>query len=272
MGSTVAVNSTNFTTEVLEKSYEKPVLLDFFATWCGPCKMLMPMLEGLLSEYDFILAKVDIDENHDLAHTYGVEGVPDVKIVIDGQVRPGFVGVKPEPQLRQILEDLNLSSELEMGLQAIQTATASGDSQQAKHLFDQLFAKYPENPHVTIAAAKFLVSLHQLDDAEKLLATIGEDDREHYRQAEAVKALIHFQQEADHPGDSELDQLYGKACRLALAQEHDEALQIFLDMVGKSRKYKNDGARKAMLVVFGQLGDEHPLTKKYRKQLQLQLY
>jgi len=114
--------------------------------------------------------------------------------------------------------------------------------------------------------------LHQLEDAEKLLGTIGEDDREHYRQAQAVKALIHFQQEADNPGDSELDQLYAKACRLALAQEYDEALQIFLDIVGKSRKYKNDGARKAMLVVFGLLGDEHPLTKQYRKQLLLQLY
>ncbi|MGK7904498.1 MAG: tetratricopeptide repeat protein [Hormoscilla sp.] len=272
MGSTVEVNSSNFTTEVLEKSYEKPVLMDFFATWCGPCKMLMPILEGLLAEYDFILAKIDIDQNPDLANTYGVEGVPDVKIAIDGQVRPGFVGVKPEPELRQILEGLNLTSELEMGLQAIQTASASGDLQQAKQLLDQLFAKYPENPHVTIAAAKFLVSLHQLEDAEKLLGTIREDDREHYRQAQAVKALIHFQQEADNPGDSELDQLYAKGCRLALAQEHDEALQIFLDIVGKSRKYKQDGARKAMLVVFGLLGDEHPLTKQYRKQLQLQLY
>ncbi|MGK7874229.1 MAG: tetratricopeptide repeat protein [Xenococcaceae cyanobacterium] len=272
MGYSVEVNSCNYNAEVIENSYEKPVLVDFFATWCGPCQLLKPMLEKLVKEYDFILAKVDIDQNQDLANHFGIEGVPDVRIVTNGKMIPGFVGVLPEPQLRELLAQLHLKSELELGLEEVHKAIASQDARRAKHLFDELFAKYPENSGLAIEAAKFLVRINQLDYAEKILETIGVDNREYYPKAQSIKTLIQFKQVAENPGVSELDQLFAKAARLTLVEDYEGALQLFLEVVQTSRKYRNDGARKAMISIFNLLGLDHALTKKYQQELMLTLY
>lgn len=272
MGTSIEIDSNNFATEVVEQSYQKPVLVDFYATWCGPCKILKPILEKLSQEYDFTLGKIDIDQNPELANAYHVEGVPDVRVVNQGEVLPGFVGVLPEPKIREMLEQFHLKSSLEIELESLQNAVASGDAKQAKKLFDELFEKYPNNPRITIEAAKFLISLNRFEDATKLLDTIPPSEREVYSQAQGVKALIHFKQEAENTGETELDQSYAEACRLTLASDYDRALKLFLEIVGTSRKYKDDGARKAMLSIFNLLGDQHPLTQQYRKELMLQLY
>ncbi|WP_287517778.1 tetratricopeptide repeat protein [Okeania sp. SIO2C2] len=272
MGISIEVDNTTFATEVLKNSHKKPVLVDFYATWCGPCKMLKPILEKLVQEYDFILAKVDVDHNPELAQTYGVEGVPDVKIVTQGEVKPGFVGVLSEPKLRNFLGELNLKSELETELETLRNLTKSGELKEAKNLLDQLFQKYPRNISLIIEAAKFLVSLNRLEEAQKLIETIGENNREFYPQIQAVKGLIHFKQEAENPGDSELDKMYAQACSLTLSANYEEALKLFLDIVTRNRKYKNDGARKAMLAIFNILGDDNSTSKEYRKQLLLNLY
>ncbi|MDY7009037.1 MAG: tetratricopeptide repeat protein [Cyanobacteriota bacterium] len=272
MGISIEVDNTTFGTEVLKNSHKKPVLVDFYATWCGPCKMLKPILEKLVQEYDFILAKVDVDQNPELAQTYGVEGVPDVKIVTQGEVKPGFVGVLSEPKLRNFLGELNLKSDLETELETLRNLTKSGESKQAKNLLDQLFKKYPHNISLIIEAAKFLVSLNRLEEAQKLIETIGENNREFYPQVQAVKGLIHFKQEAENPGDTELDKMYAQACSLTLSANYEEALKLFLDIVIRNRKYKNDGARKAMLAIFNILGDDNSTSKEYRKQLLLNLY
>ncbi len=272
MGISIEIDNTNFATEVLKNSHKKPVLVDFYATWCGPCKMLKPILEKLVQEYDFILAKVDVDQSPDLAQTYGIEGVPDVRIVTHGEVKPGFVGVLSEPKLRNFLGELNLKSELETDIQALRNLIKSGQLKQAKSLLDRLFQKYPNNVSLIIEAAKFLVSLNKLEEAEKLIETIEENNRAFYPQVQVVKALIHFKQEAENPGDSTLDQTYAQACSLTLSDNYEQALELFLDLVSRNRKYKNDGARKAMLAIFNILGDDHPISKQYRKQLLLNLY
>ncbi|WP_338043224.1 tetratricopeptide repeat protein [Okeania hirsuta] len=272
MGISIEVDNTTFATEVLKNSHKKPILVDFYATWCGPCKMLKPILEKLVQEYDFILAKVDVDQNPELAQTYGVEGVPDVKIVTQGEVKPGFVGVLSEPKLRNFLGELNLKSELETELETLRNLTKSGELKQAKNILDQLFQKYPRNISLIIEAAKFLVSLNRLEEAQKLIETIGENNREFYPQIQAVKGLIHFKQEVENPGDSELDKMYAQACSLTLSANYEEALKLFLDIVTRNRKYKNDGARKAMLAIFNILGDDNSTSKEYRKQLLLNLY
>ncbi|MGC9527097.1 MAG: tetratricopeptide repeat protein [Limnospira sp.] len=272
MGYAIDVNGENFESEVMAKSAEKVVLVDFFATWCGPCQVMKPMLERLAGEYDFILAKVDVDRSPELASRYGIEGVPDIRIVSGGEVMPGFVGAISEAQLRELLQKFDLKSELETGLEAIDSAAGSGDLKRAKHLFDLLFEKYPDNPELTLKAANFLISVGEIEGAKKLLSTIREDNRQYYSKARALENLCEFRAIAENPGEDELDRLFSQACRHTLKEEYEQALSLFLKVVGISRKYREDGARKAMLTVFELLGDEHPLTPKYRKQLMLQLY
>ena len=273
MGLSIEVNSGDFAAKVLEKSYEKPVLVDFFAQWCGPCQMLKPMLEGLVKEYDFVLAKVDIDQSPDLANTYGVEGVPDVKIFRQGEVTNGFVGVLPEPQLRELLAQLNLKSDLDLGLEKIQRAKATEDVDTVKHLFNQLIEQYPENRKLILEAAQFLISQERVDSAVKLLGVIQPHEKAYFSQAQGLQALIQFKQAIANPKlETELDELYLKACQLAIEEAYESALSSFLEIVRRDRSYRDDGARKAMLTLFNLLGDDHPLTKDYRKKLMQTLF
>ncbi len=273
MGSSVSVNHANFVTEVIQKSYEKPVLVDFFATWCGPCQMLKPMLEKLVQEYDFVLAKVDIDQNPELAHDYRVEGVPDVRVVVDGQVSEGFVGVLPEPQLRQLLAQLNLKSTLDEALEAIYTETSSGNAEAAQAKLEELLQQYPDNRNLILEAANFYIEANQLETAEKLLSSIPEYDKIYFPRAKSLKAIILFKQVVSQPETSnDLDQQFQQAARFVLQENYEAGLKELLAIVSRDRQYKNDGARKAMLAVFDLLGDDHPLTRGYRKRLTMTLY
>lgn len=274
MGVSIEVSSSNFASDVMQASYDRPVLIDFFAQWCGPCQMLKPMLEKLAQDYDFVLAKVDIDQSPDLAKTYGVEGVPDVRIVSQGEMQPGFVGVLPEPQLREFLSaQLHLKSGLDLQLEVVQQAIAAGNIEVAKTLFTQLMQDYPQDRKLAIAAAKFLISQDRIDSAEKLLVFIDDNDREYAGAARALRELMQLKLESVDPIlNHELDEPFFAAVRQTLAEQYEGALASFLAIVGKSRKYRNDGARKAMIMVFDLLGDEHPLTRHYRKQLTLTLY
>ncbi len=273
MGTSVIVNSGNFATEVLQPSYEKPVLIDFFAQWCGPCQMLKPLLEKLVQEYDFVLAKVDIDANPDLAHTYRVEGVPDVRIVQQGQVQKGFVGMLPEAQIRQLLTQLRLRSQLDTELEAFRAALEAGELEAARDRLGNLLQRYPQERPLLLEAAKFLLQVDDLVLAEQLLGQIQMDEKEYYPQAQAVRALIQFKRDQQQPGgDTELDTQFLQAEKLTLEGRYEAALEAFLTIVERDRKFRNDGARKAMITIFDLLGSEHALSKDYRKRLMTILY
>ena len=273
MGASIVVDQGNFDTEVVKKSHEKPVLVDFFATWCGPCQMLKPMLEKLAQEYDFVLAKVDIDQNPELASTYGVEGVPDVRIVVDGEVSEGFVGVLPEPQLRSLMAQLNLKSDLEMELETLYDEAAQGNIEPATARLLTLQQRYPNNPELALEAANFYLEIDRLEEAEAALKPIPDYEKAYAAAVKSVRALIQFKRDSNWVGDgSDLDRAFQTAAQQALAEQYEAALQGFLDVLTQDRRYRDDGARKAMLAIFSLLGDDDPLTKRYRKQLMLALY
>jgi putative thioredoxin len=272
MGQSIVVNQAEFDQAVLQPSFDRPVIVDFFATWCGPCQLLKPMLETLAQEYDFTLAKVDIDQNPELAKAFGVEGVPDVRIVTQGQVQEGFVGVLPEPQLRELLNGLGLRSALEDDLAALASAQAHGDLAEVLPALATLLTRYPNNGQILLKAAQ--VYLAQGDDAlaAQYLDLIDPSDRTTADQADGLRGLVTLRQTLTDLGDSELDMAFGKAGHAALAGDFALALEGFLGVVERDRTYRSDAGRKAMLTVFKLLGDSDPLTLTYRKRLMQALY
>ncbi|MBE9113599.1 tetratricopeptide repeat protein [Nodosilinea sp. LEGE 07298] len=272
MGQSIVVNQAEFEQAVLQPSFEQPVLVDFFATWCGPCQLLKPLLEKLAQEYDFTLAKVDIDANPELAKAFGVEGVPDVRIVSQGQVQEGFVGVLPEPQLRELLAKLGLRSSLEQDLAAFDAALATADPAEIVPALTNLLTRYPNNSQILLKAAQLY--LLQGDDAlaSQYLELIDPSDRDATDMADGLRGLITLRQSLADLGDSDLDTAFAAAGQAALKGDFATALEGFLVVVERDRAYRNDSARKAMLTVFKLLGSGDPLTITYRKRLMQALY
>ncbi|WP_026072882.1 tetratricopeptide repeat protein [Nodosilinea nodulosa] len=272
MGQSIVVNQAEFEQQVLQPSFEQPVLVDFFATWCGPCQLLKPMLEKLAQEYDFTLAKVDIDANPELAKAFGVEGVPDVRIVTQGQVEEGFVGVLPEPQLRELLAKLGLKSTLEQDLAAFDAALAGGNPAEILSALTTLLTRYPNNSQILLKAAQVYVIQGNDALANQYLELIDPSDRAAADMADGLKGLLALRQSLTDLGDTPLDEAFGAAGQDALKGDFATALEGFLGVVERDRAYRNDGARKAMLAVFKLLGSDDPLTITYRKRLMQALY
>jgi putative thioredoxin len=272
MGTSIAVNSQSFETAVLEKSYGQTIIVDFFATWCGPCQMLKPMLEKLVLEYNFVLAKVDIDESPDLAQKYGVTGVPDVRIVVDGQVQTGFVGMLPEPELRQLLQRLHLTSELDQKIEAIYEMASEGDVSAAGIQLQALQAQYPNDRGLILEAANFYIETNQLDLAETILGKIPQSEPEFASRANGLRVLIQLKQAVAQEPASDMDRQYQAAAQQTIDQDYANALPAFLAIVTADRQYRLDAGRKGMLAIFDLLGNDHPLTKEYRKQLMMAMY
>jgi putative thioredoxin len=268
-----ASGAQSFAQAVLEASHHRPILVDFFATWCGPCQMLKPLLERLGAEYDLALAKVDIDQHPQLASQYHVDGVPDVRVALGGQLRPGFVGMLPEPKLREFLQGLGLQSQMEQELAQAQALVNAGRFAEAKAQFDRLFTQYPRSGAVAVAAGEFLIRAQKPQEARQILNTLEPDDRPAYDRAQNLKGLLGWQELSQSPeGNPDLDGAFAQAIQGAIAGDYGSALESLLAIVSRDRKYRQDGARKAMLTLFEVLGADHPLTPTYRKRLIQSLY
>lgn len=273
MGLVVDVTAPTFEAEVLEKSFQTPVLVDFYAQWCGPCQMLRPLLEKLAQEYDFVLAKVDIDQQPELAKIFQVEGVPDVKVVMQGQVRNGFVGMLTEPQLREFLTELNVKSKFDEAIAAIMAAKQAGDWAQVEQGYADVMVRYPERLEMVLEAAQFKLDQGDRLGAEALLDKIDPYQRPYGDQAQAVRSLIAFQDvAATLTPTTKAEQFYVTGAKAATEAAYESALENFLALVKCDRRYREDAGRKAMLTLFTLLGDDHALTQTYRRRLMQTLY
>ncbi len=277
MGQSITVTEADFEAAVLTESFDHPVLVDFYATWCGPCQLLKPTLEALAEEYDITLAKVDIDSNPELARTFRVEGVPDVRVVTQGQVQEGFVGVWPEPQIRQLLARIGAQSPLTSALESLHSAQASGDQEGLARALAHLQQHYPDHPEVLLTAAQQALAGGDVSSVQQYLDRVTTSDRHLEQRRQALGELLALQAILAEPlPDSaplsplELD--FRQGCQATLAQDYPTALEIFLALVQKDRKFRQDGPRKAMLTIFKLLGDEADLTLTYRKRLMQSLY
>ena len=273
------VSEQNFQQEVLEKSKTVPVVVDFWAPWCGPCQTLKPLLENLAEEYQgkFLLAKVNADENQTLAAQFGVRGIPSVKAVYDGKLVNEFSGAIPEAAIREFLQQI-IPNESEVKRQQALSAYNVGDMDKALRLLEEAVQLDDDNHNAKIDLAALLVETKEFENAKNLLNKVPLN----LQQEDRVKELMTKVDLSERSGDlPDMDTLLQRIeqdemdlqARLDLAnhyittQSYDDALQLLFDIIKKDRTFGDDIARKTILDIFTLLGSQDERVRSARKTL-----
>ena len=283
------VTSDTFDQLVVENSHHKPVLVDFWAEWCAPCKALMPMLASITESLggELLLAKVDCDAEAALTERFGIRSLPTVVLFKDGQPVDGFAGIQPESAIRTMLEahvaEPQPADDSEEDVQTrIEALLDAGEPQQAITLLQQAMAE-DSSDALLLLLARALVDSQAFDDAESVLGSI--QDKDNHKQAiSGLSAAIGFghqastlptaaeltQRLADNPNDSEAS--YQLAIHQLARQQYETALGSLLQLMQSDRDYADNSPQRTLLQVFELLGNDHPLSISYRRKLYQLLY
>jgi putative thioredoxin len=276
---TVDVTEQDFESTVVQRSHAVPVVIDFWAPWCGPCRAISPVLEKLADEQQgkFILAKINVDENPMLAQAFGIRSIPAIKAVQNGAVTAEFLGAQPEPVIRRFVEQL-LPSETDTLAQEGQRLEEAGKLQGAESLYRAALSKTANHPGALLGLARLLLQRGEDADALTLLGRVPNNTAE-YATAQQLSAQLRLKQSGANAEDEQkyrerlaanpqdLDARFDLAQLLAASGQYEEALTELLAIVKKDRKFRDDGARKAMLEVFDVVGPRSELAEHYRSEL-----
>lgn len=266
----IEVNETDFEYEVLSFSQNTPVVVDFWATWCRPCKTLSPLLENLAHEAmgAFRLAKVDVDENPNLAIQFGVRTVPTVKAISMMQVVGEFVGNQPEERVRAFLAKITPPSQYSLSIEKAESLLANHEWEKAEETFSELIEHHPNQPDLLLGLAK--ASLGLGDAFEALLILRNFPTSRQYARAEILlpyaESLAYFKKD-QLPQEHDLDFAFQNAIRLASKGNLPSALDGLLDILRQEKRYRDGIAHKVVLSLLELLGEEDPLTRNYRTEL-----
>lgn len=279
----VETSEATFQQDVVDRSLEAPVVIDFWATWCQPCRLLGPLLEKLAEEHQgrFVLVKADVDQMPAVAASLGVQSIPAVFAVREGQIVDQFMGLLPEPQLRAWIERLlptaaeNLLDEAEM-LEVVNPAEAEAKYRKAIEL-------QPADNKAQLGLARVLLSENRLDEARTILDELAAADLLG-AEGERLRADLELREQekevggveparaaaAAEPDNLQLQLNLAKA--LSVANQFEEALDLALGLVEKDRAGVGEEARKLMVQIFHLLGPESPVANDYRRKLTMLLY
>ena len=273
------VTQADFVKYVVENSHHAPVLVDFWADWCGPCHMLMPILAKLVEEYQgrILLAKVNSDEQQALALQFGVRSLPTVKVFKNGNIVDEFMGVQPEAVIRQIIER-HIERESDNIRLDAEKALEAGDQEQALSLLQRAIELEPENTEVKIDMARILLEKGEAERAEIILDDLKGDEREKPK-VKSLKARLAFARIATEAPDKRalesmvssdpenLRARYQLSAHMILTGEYDTAMDQLLEIMRRDRKFEDDAGRKGLLSVFEILGSGDRRVTRYRSKM-----
>lgn len=264
------IDVADFEQEVLAASHERPVLVDFWAPWCGPCRQLGPILEKLSEEAGagFTLAKLNTDENQAVAAQYGIQSIPAVKLFVDGEVADEFIGALPERQVRDWLATA-IPSETRRLVEDARAAFNAGAREDAEALLEEAIVLEPSNAVAALLLAKLVV----FKDPVRAEALSHTPDAE-FADAEAVATVVRLLQRGAEPDlpESPGHDAYVEAIQVLQSGEIDAALGGLINSVRRDRHFHDDVARRTLLYLFNVLGDRHELTLKHRRALEMALF
>ena len=262
----IEVSESTFQKDVVERSRQLPVIVDFWAPWCGPCRMLSPTLERVTAESGgaFVLAKVNVDDNPNLAARYGVQGIPAVKVFRDGRVAGEFVGTRPERDVREFIKTYAPSA-FDRQLVEAQSLVANQRWDEAAAVYRSILAARPDHSVAALQLGQLLLKLGPGVEAEAALRAVPGHSSESV-QAEALLPLARLMAGPSAESSEGLDAMYWAAGRFAVEQRFAEALETLLEVLRKNRNYRNGEAKRAMLALFEYLGGD-PLVGEYRRKL-----
>ena len=278
------VNESHFQKDVIEKSDNVPVLVDFWAAWCGPCRMVGPILEKLANEYQgaFILAKLNTEENPNLAMEFGIQSIPNCILFKNGRPADQFAGALPESAIRKFLSP-HCASEADKLFTVAERTINDGRYEIGEKLLQEVLTTDPQHWATRFALAKLLIRLQRPDEALEHIEKIpGSADE--FKKAAHLKEVIAFFAECQKAGGEivcrqklekdpgDLDARFGLASCLASQSRYQEALEEFLAIVAKDKNYCDQAARKSMLAIFNLVGERSKLSDEYRTRLARTLY
>jgi putative thioredoxin len=258
-------SAADFDEKVIAASRHAPVLVDFWAEWCQPCKILKPILEKLAAEYGgrFILAKVNSDENQEIAARYGVRGIPTVKAFVDGQMVNEFTGALPEGQVRDFIDALIPSPAEPLRQQAL-AARARGELDAARKMLAEVLKLDPRSEVAYLDFVDVSLDAGALDEAREVLDAVAGKARDAARVA-ALQARLQLVASAGNAdiaaleaavaaNPADLDARLQLANALAVATDYRGALENLLEIVKRDKQWNEEAGRKTMLTLFGMLG------------------
>ena len=278
----VEVTRENYA-QVMEASFQVPVLVDFWASWCQPCQALMPILAKLADEYEgkFLLGKLNTEEQQEIAAQFGIRSIPTVKLFRNGQPVDEFMGALPERAVREFL-DRHVARDSDMQVAEAHEQLLAGNTDAAIALLNEAREADPENPRIAMVLAGAQAAAGDVNAAEATLDSLPVSEQGNPEVTMLRGHLFFAGQVAGTPAAVELESrlaadpddteaLYQLALRKVIDQDYDNAVELLLDLMRKDRSFGEDAGRQTLLKIFELLGND-PRVSQYRRRMASLLY